>query len=70
MCDVEMGYVVELCKKKGLFESYGEVRKVLMKGGKLAELLSHKTGYFIISARSVDIPEYRLNHDEKLEEWV
>lgn len=70
MCDVRMGYVVELQKKQGFLDKYGEVQKVLMKGEKLAELLTHKASYFIISARSVNIPEYQINHDEKLEEWV
>lgn len=71
MCDVKMGYVVELQKKEGFFEGYGEVQKVLMKGEKLAEFLTHKVSYFVISARSVNIPEYQVNHpDDELEEWV
>lgn len=71
MCDIKMGYVVELQKKEGFFEGYGEVQKVLMKGEKLAELLTHKASYFVISARSVNIPEYQVNHpDDELEEWV
>lgn len=70
MCEVRMGYVVELQKKEGFFEEYGEVQKVLMRGEKLAELLTHKVSYYIISAKSVNIPEYQMNHDEKLEEWV
>lgn len=70
MCDVRMGYVVELQKKEGFFEGYGKVQNVLMKGEKLAELLTHKASYFVISAKSVNIPEYQANHDEKLEEWV
>lgn len=53
------------------FEGYGEVQKVLMKGEKLVELLTHKVSYFVISARSVNIPEYQVNHpDDELEEWV
>lgn len=70
MCEVRMGYVVELQKKEGFFEEYGEVQKVLMRGEKLAELLTHKVSYYIISAKSVNIPEYQMNHGEKLEEWV
>lgn len=31
MCEVRMGYVVELQKKDGFFEEYGEVQKVLMR---------------------------------------
>lgn len=69
MCEVRMGYVVELQKKDGFFEEYGEVQKVLMRGEKLAELLAHKVSYYVISAKSVNIPEYQMNH-EKLEEWV
>ena len=72
MNDVRMGYLVELHKKNGLFGEYRDAQKVLMRGEKLAELLTdyNKFIYFIISATSVDIPEYQLNHDEKLEEWI
>lgn len=37
-CEVRMGYVVELQKKKGFFEEYGEVQKVLMRGEKLGRV--------------------------------
>lgn len=64
----KMGYLVELKKKNGFFEGYGELQKVLMSQQRLAEILSKAT-YFVISAVSVNITEYQLNHDEKLEEW-
>lgn len=64
-----MGYLVELKKKNGFFEPYGEMQKVLMSSEKLAELLLNKPSYYVISARSVDIEEYQLNHDPKLEVW-
>lgn len=64
----KMGYLVELKKKNGFFEGYGELQKVLMSQQKLAEILAKAT-YFVISAVSVNITEYQLNHDEKLEEW-
>lgn len=62
------GYLVELKKKEGFFEPYGELQKVLMSNKKLAELLT-KSCYYIISAKNVDIIEYQSNADEKLEEW-
>ncbi|MDE7432213.1 MAG: hypothetical protein K2N34_09915 [Lachnospiraceae bacterium] len=64
-----MGYLVEFKKKNGFFEPYGDMQKVLMSNKKLAELLTQKACYYVISARSVNVPEYQLNHDEKLEEW-
>ncbi len=69
MCEAKMGYVVELKKKNGFFEDYGESKKVLMSSGKLAEVLTKKATYYVISAISVNITEYQLNHDDKLEEW-
>jgi len=64
-----MGYLVELKRKNGFFEPYGEMQKVLMSGEKLAELLLNKPSYYVISAGSVNIAEYQLNHDQKLEVW-
>lgn len=65
----KMGYLVELKKKNGFFEEYGELQRILMSGQRLAEILTKKATYFVISAVSVNITEYQLNHDEKLEEW-
>lgn len=70
MPDFYMGYLVELKEKRGLFEGYGESRKILCSREKLAELLTKKYSYHITSAVMVDVVQYRLNHpDEKLEEW-
>lgn len=64
-----MGYLVELKKKNGFFEPYGDMQKVLMSGEKLAELLLNKPSYYVISARSTNIAEYQLNHNPELEVW-
>lgn len=64
----KMGYLVEFKKKDGFFEEYGELQKVLMSGQKLSEILV-KMNYYVITAVSVNMTEYQLNHDEKLEEW-
>lgn len=65
----KMGYLVELKKKDGFFAEYGESQKVLMSQQKLAEILTKRASYYVISAISVNITEYQLNHEEKLEEW-
>lgn len=70
MSNVKMGYVVELKKKEGFFAGYGELQKVLMTGEKLSELLT-KVSYYVISAKSVNIPEYQLDHlDDDIEVWL
>lgn len=70
MADFYMGYLVELKEKRGFFEDYGDLQKVLCSGEKLAELLIKKASYYVISARIVNVSEYQMNHpEEKLEEW-
>ena len=70
MADFYMGYLVELKKKRGFFEDYGELQKVLCSREKLAELLTKNVSYHIISARIVNVREYQMNHpEEQLEEW-
>lgn len=70
MSNVKMGYVVDLKMKEGFFSGYGELRKVLMTSEKLAELLT-QVRYYVISAKSVNIPEYQLDHpDDEIELWL
>lgn len=68
--DFYMGYVVELAEKKGIFDGYGEDRRILCSREKLAELFAEKYRWHIRSAVLVDVVQYRLNHpEEHLEEW-
>lgn len=70
MFGLKMGYVVEFKKKEGFFDGYGELQKVLMTGEKLAELLT-QVRYYVISAKSVNIPEYQVDHsDDGIEVWL
>lgn len=70
MSNVLMGYVVEFKKKEGFFDGYGNLQKVLMTGEKLSELLT-QVRYYVISAKSVNIPEYQVDHpDDEIEVWL
>lgn len=70
MSNIKMGYVVELKTKEGFFSGYGKLQKVLMTGEKLAELLT-QVRYYVISAKSVNIPEYQVDHsDDEIEVWL
>lgn len=70
MFGLKMGYVVEFKKKEGFFDGYGKLQKVLMTGEKLAELLT-QVRYYVISAKSVNIPEYQVDHsDDGIEVWL
>lgn len=64
MCNVRMGYLVELSEKKGFFEPYGEEQKFLMTASTLAEVLAKKPRIYIISAKSVNMEDHK-----NIREW-
>lgn len=67
----KMGYLVEVSKKKGLFdkEPLEQSQFVLCSDTKLIELLQNKTKWTVWSANYLNVLEYQNNHEQKLELW-
>ncbi len=64
-----IGYLIEYSKSKGLFDGFEERKNVLCSQEKLIDLLQHRLSGNVWSARWVNIDEYQMNHEKKLEVW-
>lgn len=62
------GYLVEYSKSKGLFEGFEERKTIICSREKLAELLQKQLRGTVWNAHWINVEEYKMNHDNLLEE--